>query len=499
MERAAVRVKRRVIIIGAGIGGLTAAIRLASAGYSVIMLEQQKEVGGKLQRIEGQGYAFDRGPSTMTMIHRFETIFRSVGKHINEYVNFYPISEGTRHYFPDGTTVDFSTDAAVTQAQIAAYSEQDARNYLSFMKESERLYRLAERHFLNRLLVSWRDKASPSLALAFAKARPFQTYGGMLNRYFRHPYTIALFGRYATYVGSDPGRAPAIFAMLAHAEQRHGVHGIRGGTYALVQGLNRLALELNVDIRTSVRVKRIVSSNGRVTGVDSAIGFLPADIVIANGDVLTVNRDLIDPKDRPAMPDARIRRYEPSLSGFAMLLGVSRTYSLLRHHTVFFPERYGEEFDSIFREKRPPREPALYICNTSCTEAGLAPVGSSNLFVLANAPYLAEEWDWQDRQEEVAGRMIDRLETCGLSNVREHIEFRSVYTPADMAKDTSAYRGAIYGISSNRPSQTFARPSNRGALRGLWFVGGATHPGGGTPMVAASGQLVAEAVIREDR
>ncbi|MFC4101764.1 phytoene desaturase family protein [Paenibacillus xanthanilyticus] len=491
--------KRRVIIIGAGIGGLSAAIRLASAGYSVTMLEQQKEVGGKLQRVEGQGYTFDRGPSTMTMIHRFESIFRSAGKHIQDYVNFYPIAEGTRHYFPDGTTVDFSTDAAAIEAQIAVYSEEDARNYRSFMKESERLYRLAERHFLNRLLVSWRDKASPSLALAFAQARPLQTYAGLLNRYFRHPYTKALFGRYATYVGSDPGKAPAIFAMLAHAEQRHGVYGIQGGTSALVHGLKRLALELGVDIRVSVRVDRIVSSNGRVAGVDSAIGFLPADIIIANGDVLTVNRDLIDPKDRPAMPNARIRRYEPSLSGFVMLLGVKRTYSLLRHHTVFFPERYGEEFDAIFRDKRPPQEPALYICNTSCSEAGLAPAGSSNLFVLANAPYLAGEWDWQDGQEAVAGRLIDRLERCGLANLREHIEFRSVYTPADLAEDTSAYRGAIYGISSNRPSQTFSRPSNRGSLRGLWFVGGTTHPGGGTPMVAASGQLVAEAVIRENR
>ncbi|TYP79505.1 phytoene desaturase family protein [Paenibacillus methanolicus] len=490
---------RRVIIIGAGIGGLSAAIRLAAAGYGVTILEQQNEVGGKLQRVEGNGYTFDRGPSTITMIHHFEAIFRQVGKHINNYVNFYPIAEGTRHYFPDGTIVDFSTDAGAMEAQMAVYSEHDAKMYRSFMQESERLYRLSERHFLNRLLASWQDKASPSLAFAFAKARPFETYAGLLNRYFRHPYTKALFGRYATYVGSDPERAPAIFAMLAHAEQRHGVYGVRGGTYALVLGLKRLALELSVDIRTSVRVERIASTNGRVTGAETAIGFLPADIVIANGDVLSVNRDLIVAKDRPAMTDARIRRYEPSLSGFAMLLGVKQTYPLLRHHTVFFPERYGEEFDAIFREQRPPREPALYICNTSYSEAGLAPEGASNLFVLANAPYLTEEWSWQDRQEAVADRIISRLEACGMQNLREHLEFRSLYTPADLAKDTSAYRGAIYGISSNRPSQTFARPSNRGSLRGLWFVGGTTHPGGGTPMVAASGQLVAEAVIREDR
>ncbi|KQN97676.1 phytoene desaturase family protein [Paenibacillus sp. Leaf72] len=319
----------------------------------------------------------------------------------------------------------------------------------------------------------------------------------LLRRYFRHPNTLALFGRYATYVGSAPDRAPAIFAMLPHVETELGVFGVRGGTYSIVEGLRQLAEEMGAEIRTSVRVQRIAAKGGGVSGVETECGFVPADLVLANGDVLSVCRDLLGEQLRPAMTNRHISTYEPSLSGFVTLAGIRRRYDKLLHHTVFYPERYGEEFSAIFARREAPADPAIYVCCSAYMEQELAPEGGSNLFILANAPYTSDAWSWEREAERYQGRLLKQLAAYGLEGLDREAEQLALYTPEDLERDTSAFRGAIYGISSNSAKQTFLRPSNRADLRGLWFAGGTTHPGGGTPMVAMSGLLTAEAMIRQ--
>ncbi|MFF2089338.1 phytoene desaturase family protein [Paenibacillus sp. NPDC058174] len=489
------RTKKQIIVIGAGFGGLSAAIRLAAAGYSVTVIEQQDSVGGKLQRIKLGDYSFDRGPSTITMRNAFERVFNAAGKQMEDYVTFYRLDEGTRNIFADGNTVDLTSNREEVESQIAAYSPSDARQYRLFMKESALLYECAEKHFMNRLLLGWNVKADPRLLKALLRVRPFTTLNSLLLRYFKHPNTLALFGRYATYVGSEPMRAPAIFGMLPHLESSLGIYGVRGGTYAIVEAFQRLAIELGVDIRTSVKVQRIVTLGGRVSGVETDQGDYAAELVLANGDVLAVNQELLGEQARPDMSDAKIHSYEPSLSGFVLLAGVRQQYEQLRHHTVFFPERYGSEFDDIFRNHRAPLDPAIYICNSSRSEAGMSPAGASNLFILANAPYLSDNWKWGEQQAAYSEFLMEKLEQRGIKGLKSKLEFQALYTPEQLHKDTSAYRGAIYGISSNSAGQTFFRPSNRSRIKGLWFVGGTTHPGGGTPMVTLSGQIVAEAII----
>lgn len=496
MERQALFMKKAVVV-GGGIGGLSAAIRLAGAGYGVTILEQQAELGGKLQRVRLGGYTFDRGPSTITMRHAFESVFAAVGRRMEDYVSFVRLEEGTRNIFADGQIVDVSSRLSEMEAQIAQYCPEDAIALRSFMAESGKLYRLAEKHFMNRLLLDWKSKADPRLAVALLRVRPFVTLERLLRRYFRHRNTLALFGRYATYVGSDPARAPSIFAMLPHLETMLGVYQVQGGTYAIVDGLRRLAEELGVEVVTSSKARRIVVRNHRAAGVEADTGNYSADVVVANGDVLTLYRELLDPRYRPAAlrTEAAVERYEPSLSGFVLLAGTKRIYDTLRHHNVYFPDRYEQEFEDIFTKKTPPRDPAIYVCWSGRSEAGLAPEGGSNLFILANAPYCSDDRPWSERANAYADRIIRNLERRGIKGLSADIAAFSVYTPDQLREDTSAYRGAIYGISSNSPRQTFSRPSNRGIIPGLWFVGGTTHPGGGTPMVALSGQLVANAII----
>ncbi len=488
--------RKKAIVIGAGLGGLAAAIKLAHAGYRVTVLEQQATVGGKLQRIQRDGFLFDRGPSTITMRHIFESLFQSVGRSLEDYVTLYRLDSASRNLFHDGSIVDGSSDREAMIEQLAAFSPRDAANYRSFMEESAALYRLAEEQFLNRLLAGWSDKLRPGLVAGFLKAKPFTSLNGLLRRYFSHPHTLAMFGRYATYVGSDPAKAPAIFGMLAHVELELGVYAAKGGNYEIAEAFSKLAKELGAEIVTSEKVLHIVVKRGKVTGVCTAKGDYAAELVVAGGDVLSVNRELIPASDRPSMSNARIEGYEPSLSGFAMMAGVRRVYSGLRHHTVFYPSMYGGEFSDIFQRLTAPTDPAIYICHSGYSEAGMAPPGSSNLFILVNASYLSERWSWEKRKEEYAAVLLTKLEERGLCGLVSSTEFAETYSPLDLQADTSAYRGAIYGISSNTPLQTFNRPSNKSDVEGLWFVGGTTHPGGGTPMVTLSGMLVADRILK---
>lgn len=484
--------KPRAVIIGAGFAGLSCAVTLAAKGWKVTVLERQSQPGGKLQRIEAGGYRFDRGPSTITMPHVFRSLYELAGEAMDDYVRLYELEPRTRNIFADGTVIDLSRDGDYMRQQIASYSPADASRYNEFMKEAAVLYRLSEKRFLSKLLLTRRDKISPLLIRDLLRVRPWLTLHALLRRYFSHPHTLAMFGRYATYVGSSPYRSPSIFAMLGHVESREGVFGVEGGTYRLVEGLAALARSLDVDLVTEAEVTEISVVNGRVEGVESEKGFFAAGTVIAGGDVLTVNRRLLPERSRPRFSDRKIAAYEPSLSGLVTLAGVRRRYPKLLHHTVFFPEDYKSEFQDIFNKRRTPADPAVYVCHSGYSERGMAPPGGSNLFILSNAPYLNSACDWERETSRYGAKVLKVLADHGIGGL-EHTEFLQHYNPQHIAEDTWAHQGAIYGISSNSVRQTFFRPGNRSPdVRGLWFAGGTTHPGGGTPIVSLSGRLVGE-------
>lgn len=489
--------RSKAVIIGAGFGGLSCAVTLASKGWDVTVLERQQHPGGKLQRIQEGGYTFDRGPSTITMPHVFRSLYELAGASMEEYVQLYELEPRTRNVFSDGAVVDLSKDAEFMKAQIAAYSPADAARYSDFMEEASIFYQLSEKQFLGKLMLSWRDKLSPALVRDLLRVRPFLSLQNLLLRYFNHPNTLAMLGRYATYVGSSPHGSPAIFAMLGSLESEGGVYGVRGGTYKLVEGLISLAEGLGVQIVTRTEVTEISVVNGAVEGVETVNGFYPATTVIAGGDVLSINRMLLPERLRPGMSDRKMAAYEPSLSGFVTLAGVPRQYDALLHHTVFFPEDYKQEFTDIFDYKRSPKNPAVYVCHSGYSEPDMAPQGGSNLFILANAPYLNDNCDWTEEAYVYGSRVLSTLAGHGITGI-DQSDVLLHYTPQDIAEDTLAHKGAIYGISSNSVRQTFARPGNRSSdVKGLWYVGGTTHPGGGTPIVSLSGRLVGEHIASE--
>ncbi|WP_245937401.1 phytoene desaturase family protein [Saliterribacillus persicus] len=487
----------KIIIIGAGLGGLATAVRLSYHGYDVEMIEKNTVPGGKLQFREQEGYHFDLGPSTLTMIEVFENLFQSCNRNIHDYLTFYPIKDGTSNYFPDNSIVQFNQDMKQVQEDIARYSQKDADNYPAFLAASKKFYDIAQRNFLNRLFLTTKDKMSPILMMNLLKVKPFTHYHDWLKQYFSHPNTLQLFGRYATYVGSSPYSAPAIYGMMSHIEAGLGVYGIKGGTYQLVRALETLALELGVKIHYQEEVESIATEYQKVVGVKVNGKLRKVDQVIGNVDMLTVYTKLL----KNHRMDKKIAKLEPSLSGFALLLGVKKRYDQLKHHQVFFEEAYENEFESIFGTNTLPANPTIYICNASYSDASLIPnENASNLFVLVNAPHLSDMYDWENYKEIYAKKILERLEQLGLTKLRENIEYMEIMTPEDLKKTTGAHLGTTYGPSSNSFSQAFFRIPNRDKVfKNLWFVGGSVHPGGGTPIVTLSGGLVADEIIRKSK
>lgn len=485
-----------VIVVGAGIGGLSAAIHLAAAGVRVLVVEQNPTVGGKMGEVRRDGFRWDTGPSVITMRHVLEELFAAAGRRMEEYLRLLPVEPLTRYFYPDGVQLDLSRDLPKTLAQIAALDERDVEGYLAFLSYAARLHRITGPVFIYDQPPGWRSLRRVPLGDAL-HVDGLRTMQRAIESYVRSPHLRQLLGRFGTYVGANPFQAPATLNVIAHVELNGGVWYPQGGVYAIAQALARLAEELGVEIQTGVPVERLETRDGRVCAVLLADGrTLAAAAVIANLDVATVYERLLPPGAGQRRRVQRLLAAEPSCSAFILLWGVRGHYSQLAHHNIFFSSDYRREFDAIFRQGVPPDEPTVYVAITSRTDPDHAPPGHENWFVLVNAPALGSQWDWT--QKTIAYREVvrARLATFGL---RPEVVTEQVLTPLDLQRLTGARRGALYGLSSNSPWTAFRRPHNRAPdVQGLYFAGGTTHPGGGVPMVILSGRVAAHLTLADD-
>jgi len=485
-----------IIIIGGGIGGLTTAIRLAAAGQKVIIYEQNATLGGKMGLVQQDGFRWDSGPSVITMRPVFEELFASVGRRLEDYLTLQPVEPSTRYFYPDGTVFNVSRDLAAMAQQIASLDRRDVEGYLAFLAYAARLYRLTSPAFIYNEPPSWRTLAQVS-PLDVRYIDPFRTMQQAIDSFVHSPHLRQLLGRFATYVGASPYQAPATLNVIAHVELTEGVWYPQGGIYAIAEALTRLAHELGVEIHLNHAVQKIVTSpDHQVKGVVLADGrVIYSHIVIANVDVATVYQKLLLPQVISPRHIARLTELEPSCSGFVLLLGIAKSHPQLAHHNIFFSGDYRREFSDIFEHGRPPDEPTIYVAITAKSDPDHAPPGHENWFILANAPAINNTYDWTTEAPAYRERILDRLATFGLE-IRPHIQTEQHLTPLDLARLTGAHRGALYGLSANSRWTAFRRPHNRDPrVRGLYFVGGTTHPGGGVPMVMLSGKLVARLVL----
>ncbi|BFU46078.1 phytoene desaturase family protein [Krasilnikovia sp. MM14-A1004] len=475
----------RVVVVGAGVGGLTVAARLAASGHEVTVHERAGVVGGKLGRYERDGFAFDTGPSLLTLPQVFADLVPGLTP-----VALDPV---VRHVFADGTVLDSASDPAVFRERIAAaMGAGAAADWDRFWRRARRIWGASWRSVLRRP-VSPASLAALSWRLADLRAvAPGRSLRALGYRHLRDPRLRMLLDRYATYAGADPRRAPAALAAIPYAELAFGGWYLPGGLHTLADALLARCRALGVTVVPSSPVTAIRTADGRVSGVDLADGGVaPADIVVANADALSVYRDLLPSPGRLAGLADR------SLAGFVLLLGVRGQTPALAHHTVFFPSYYDAEFDAVFgdpgagRPARPASDPAVFV--TRANDPATHPDGDEAWFVLVNAPPHGTGWtavDW--RRPGLAAAYADHvlavLARRGL-DVRDRLRFRDVRTPADLASATGTPGGAIYGTAGS-----LLRPRNRGPVDGLYLVGGSAHPGGGLPMVTLSAGIVADLI-----
>ncbi len=501
----------RVVVIGAGVGGLAAAARLAAGGHDVTVCEQSSRIGGKLGWYERDGYGFDTGPSLLTMPAVFEDLFAATGGPLRAELDLRRLDPIASYRFADGTTLAAHADddafAAELDERLGGGAGGDWRHLAD---RAARVFDAAEEPFLSSPVraaglarLAW---ASPGDVAAVAPGRSLR---GLGRSYLRDPRLRMVLDRYATYSGSDPRRAPAALVSVVHAERRFGGWYVPGGLRRLGEAIARRAEDRGARILVDTRVLKVTRTpGGRVDGVRLADGLLlPADVVVANVDAaslygrqahgLPVGGRLVD--DRAGR--RHVRRATPSMSGFVLLLALSGGTPGLGHHTVTFPADYDGEFDAVFGG-RLADDPAVYIAAPA--DPACAPPGGEAWFVLVNAaPHAAAhapaagrpgarglDWDKPGLADGYARHILDILAARGF-DVRSRLRWYETITPADLERRTSSVGGSIYGGSSNGARAAFLRPPNAARVPGLFLVGGSTHPGGGLPLVVLSAGIVA--------
>lgn len=505
----------RAIVIGAGVGGLSAAIRLAVGGVRVTLVEKNDRVGGKLNlrrihhpaRPHQRPFSFDTGPSLLTMPLVFEDLFRAAGRDLHRELTLHRLDPIARFVWGDGTRFDLAANPRARLQNVRRLAGEDVLGFERLLERGRDTWEIGGELFLFRAPEQFLAEARSPLdglrtALVPFRIGMFQKYRVLIDRHVRHPRLREVLYQYATYSGASPFKAPATLVVIPFVEQHFGGWYIEGGMYRLAEALESIARELGVDVRTGCPVERILvemdDRRPRVRGVRLVGGEeLAGESLVCNADVIWSYRHLVEPRFRPHFPDRTLNRIEPGGSGMVLLLGVEGTYPQLAHHTKFMPDDYRSDLRAMFDTRTLPADPCIYVCATTRSDPSQAPDGCENLFVLCSAPPLNANIDWTTAGQRYRDQVVRTLESrFGLTDLSKRIVVERVITPSDLATLYNANLGSIYGISSNGLRSAFLRPPNRDRhIRGLFFAGGATHPGGGLPLVALSGKIAAELAL----
>ncbi len=499
--------RNRVVVVGAGLGGLAAACTLAARGYAVTLCDKNPWVGGKAAILSEQGYRFDMGPTILTIPGVLKRIFAEAGRDLEQAIDLIPLDPQWRSFFTDGSTLDLVADIPQMQATLDAYSpgSGSGEGYGRFMALSQRLHRLSDEYFFWRPVGGLGDMFDPKRSFHMGIVRevlgmrPGHSVAGTVRAHVTDPRAAQMFDHFTQYVGSCPESSPAVLCGIAHMQSRDGVWYPRGGTGAVPRALASLAVDLGVEIRTRTAISRIVVEGGKVCGVVTAEGeTIPAAAVVSNSDTVRTHRELID--GRPASRFLNRRKYEPACSGVVLYLGLDRRYEQLIHHNFIFSADPHEEFDFIYRRGEPAPDPTCYVCAPAVSEPEVAPPGGEALYVLVHTPYLRPHHDWSKMFAPYRKRIIDKLvSTAGLKDLEKHIVVERFLTPQDINDRYHVLNGAIYGLASHGRFLGAFKPSNRSPdIQGLYMAGGSAHPGPGMPMVMMSGWIAADALDKDN-
>lgn len=493
---------KQVVVIGAGVGGLATAIRLAKKGHKVSIFEASDFIGGKCHQIERNGFKFDTGPSLLTIPAVYRDLFLKTGKRLEHLLELKSVDPAFAYTFSDGKVLKLSNLSVRKNCDEIeeVFGKKAGDDWHNLMQRAERMWDLSRATFIESEIKLSRILKELSIK-KLIDISPFISLRKYVSRHTSDKHLKMIIDRYATYSGSDPRKAPAPLLTIPFIESAFGAWHITGGIAKLAEQLGMRARELGVEIILNSPVSQIIIESGVVGGIKLNDGsIINADAVVANADAKVVYKELISPSVKAAKNERKkLNRLTPSFSGFSLFIGldnskVSENIPKLEHHNIYFPENYDAEFEDLFEKNVPVENPTIYI--SAPKDYSLTPNENCESWsVLVNAPLHNPDGgvDWGKIESQYAQKILDRLDELGL-RVRErmvHFEFRS---PKGLEQEVNAPGGSIYGSSSNGPRAAFLRAKNKSDIAGLYLVGGSAHPGGGLPLVGISAEIVAEAI-----
>lgn len=489
-----------IVVIGAGIGGLTAALLLASKGHPVTVVEKAAQAGGKMREIQTASGPVDSGPTVFTMRQVFEDIFQQAGTSLHEHVTLEPVGVLARHAWNNTEHLDLYADIEQTVEAISNFStpEEGAR-YRAFCAQAKNIFQSLEQSFI---LASRPSPVQLTQRIGFTRLdkllglNPFDSMWQALAKHFKDPRLQQLFGRYATYMGSSPYEAPATLMLIAHVEQA-GVWIVKDGMYRMIEAITALANNAGVEFRFNSGVKHIQVNDKQVQSItldnDETIN---TRHIIFNGDHSALSNGLLG--NDVTHVSSGTQQDKRSLSAMTWSMSVSTSGFPLQRHNVFFSDNYKSEFDAIFEQQSLPATPTVYVCAQDRNEMNAEQqLEKERLLCLVNAPAIGDNHAFTQREiQQCQLRTFSLLERCGL-----HVNFNeqetTITTPTEFDQLFPATGGALYGRASHGWLASFQRPGSRTKVNGLYLAGGSVHPGAGVPMAATSGRLAAEALMQD--
>lgn len=486
--------RKKAVVIGAGLAGMATALRLAAKGWAVTVCERSATPGGKMNRWCTHGYTFDTGPSLITMPDVFEELYQYLGSDMREQVELIQLTHQVNYTFADGTKCCQSSSLPDWLGTVREF-EGGTEGFMAYMELGARLHEVSKSTFFARSPMEPPGKETLHVLSNMPLLRGWGNYHKEMCHYIKSPYLRKIYDRYMTYVGSSPYHAPGTLCVVPYVEYAQGGWHVRGGLYGIIQSLETLMGKFGVELRLNAEVDQIAHSGKKVEGVRLADGErLDAEAVIMNGDVSMTGPMLGIEKHRTCPPKER------SLSGLVFLFALKHRHPDWSHHQVCFSADYDHEFAQLFDKRCFPDDPTVYVNMPSITDRSMTPGDGEVMFVMANAP-ANDDLSWDAENTEIARkRVMQRLKASGFPDFSEEVVASDIWTPERMEKTYAMPGGSIYGRNSHGKKNAFMRPLNKDTkIKGLYYVGGSTHPGGGTPTVLMSARITANLVERYER
>ena len=492
-----VKKSRHAVVVGAGPGGLAAAMLLAKSGVKVTVVEKRGQVGGRTSTLEQDGFRFDVGPTFFLYPRVLREIFAATGYDLDAEVPMTRLDPQYRLVFGAGGELLATPNVERMTKAIAAISPEDAGRFHEFITLNRT--KLAKfLPFLQSPFESWRDLAKPEMLKLLPLLAPWRSLDDDLQAHFKDERIRLGFSFQSKYLGMSPFRCPSLFSILSFLEYEHGVFHPTGGCGAVTKAMARIAREMGVGILLDEPVERVLVENGKAIGVKTQNHSLPADAVVVNADFAGAMKRLVPNHLRNKWTDATLAKKDYSCSTFMMYLGIEGRYDDVSHHTIYLAENYRDNLKDIEERHRLSENPSFYVQNASVTDATLAPSGHSTLYVLLPVTHESAGVDWAKEMPRFRELALDQMEKIGITDVRRRIRTEKIMTPAGWQGEFDLYKGATFSMAHSLKQMLHLRPHNRFEdIDQMYLVGGGTHPGSGLPVIFESARITSRLLLED--